>query len=149
MRVSSLPYGVALRGVVILSISNVGAISVQLQMLNPESIMYFDRAFIISASALGPYAVWEFNHLVQVRDCSKLYELVDVVEYLKTTNSTVLVKCHQVKRNRIRTVWLPTVDGIFITQKPEQIFRSSLAPAMDAMFSITTQVDDIQFELKY
>lgn len=114
-------------------------------MLNPESRKYFNRVFTISGSALGTYALWKPSQLEQVRECSGKFELVDLIDYLKTANSTVLLSCYAIRANRFRTVWLPTVESpwvvdAFMTKTPEEIMRSSEAPAMDLMASTTTHV---------
>lgn len=125
---------------------NVGAACVQYQMLNPVSRQYFTRAFLISGSALGPYAIYPFSQLEQVRECSKKNELVDVIEHVRTANSTVLLTCYPVKPGRFRSVWNPTIEDpsvvdAFITMLPEYIYRSTLAPVIDMLTSVTTQVN--------
>lgn len=114
-------------------------------MLNPESRKYFTRVFTISGSALGTYALWEPSHLEQVRKCSGIFELVDLIDYLKTANSTVLRKCYPVGKNRFRTFWLPTIEsprvvGAFLIKTAEEILRAIEAPVMDVLASVATQV---------
>lgn len=116
-----------------------------LQMLNPESGKYFTRVFAISGSALGSYAIYKNSQLEQVRECSNTSRIVDVINFVKTADSKVLLSCYPVNANRFRTVWLPTIESLlvvdaFMTTTPEEMYRTIQAPAMDSMFSITTQV---------
>lgn len=122
-----------------------GAVSVQLQMLNPESRRYFNRAFALSGSGLGAYAIWKTSQLEQIRECSKIYQKAKLIEYLKTENSTVLLQCQALKANRFRSIWIPTIEnprvvGAFMTKMPEETYKSNEAPAMDTMLSMTSQV---------
>lgn len=111
-------------------------------MLNPVSRAYFTRAYPMSGSALGSYVLWKTNHWKQIRECSKLYEVKDVVDYLKTANSSDLLACHPVISGRYRTYWLPCIEknpeNAFMTEDP--LVAAQNMVAMDAMFSVTTKV---------
>lgn len=116
-------------------------------MLNPESRKYFNRVFMMSSTALAAPAIWKASQLEQIQECSKIHKMTELIKYLKTANSSVLLQCYALQITRFRSIWLPTIEdpsvfGAFMTKTPEEIYKSNEAPAMDAMFSFTTQVCD-------
>lgn len=130
------------------SLPFLGGASVNFQMLNEESRKYFNRAFSMSDTALNYYALSEKNHLKRMQDCTKIYDKRELVEYLKTTWTIVLSHCTKltIEKTLPDIPWGPTIEspntkGAFITEKPEQIYKSDKAPTMDAMFSFTSQVN--------
>lgn len=63
-------------------------------MLNAESRKYFNRVFAMSSSALSAYAVWKVSQFEQIQECSQIYEMDKLIEYLKTASSSVLLECY-------------------------------------------------------
>lgn len=117
-------------------------------MLNIESRKYFNRAFTSSGSALNFYVLRKENHIEQIRKCSQINGIDQMVEYLKTTSNIILGKCCVVgtHSNGDRySMWLPTIEnastsGAFLTRTPEEIYNLDLAPAVDVMFGLNSHV---------
>lgn len=116
-------------------------------MLNAESRKYFQRALALSGVALVFSVIWKESQLQQAYECSNTNNSVDLMQYLKTANGSVLAECYALKSTTLfRSIWEPTVEnssvrGAFITKTPEEILKSNEAPVMDTMFSITTTVN--------
>lgn len=57
-------------------------------------------------------------------------------------NTYVLAKCFILKSPFLfqPTIESSSVVGAFLTKMPEEIYNSNEAPAMDTMFSLTTEV---------
>ena len=124
-----------------------GGASVNYHMLNEESRKYFNRAFVMSSTALNSYAFRKANHVQHLQEYSKTCKMNDLIEYLKKTNATVLNKSYRFDYfgNVVHPTYVPTIEnpnaiGAFMTKTPEELYRSDSAPIMDAMFSFTSQV---------
>lgn len=127
--------------------SNTGGSSVHFHMLNMESRKYFNRAYSSSGSALNFFVLRKENHIKQVQMCAQTNELSQMLEYLKTTNDTILAHCCTSDGPGCGhyPIWTPTIEntsttGAFLTKTPEEIYNSDLSLTMDAMFSINSQV---------
>lgn len=117
---------------------HLGGMSVHFQMLNQESRRYFKRAFAISGSAFNSIASIDENHVWRVQECTKIYQMDKLIEYLKMENkTTALARCyHYSFWDRNYPVWVP-----FLTKSLEEIYNSfNGAPDMDSWFSFTSQV---------
>lgn len=91
----------------------------------------------------------------QIEECSQIKNnSIRLIEYLKTANASVLAECYALDSPlKFRSIWVPTVEkssvvGAFLTETPEKIYNSNKAPAMDAMFSMTTTVIILNNEKK-
>lgn len=115
-------------------------------MLNEESRKYFKRAIALSSSAFSSYALRKENHVQHLQKYSKINEMNDLIEYLKSSNATVLTESYRYDFfGEIRPIWVPTIEspkvvGAFMTEMPAELYRTGRAPAMDVMFSFTSQV---------
>lgn len=117
-------------------------------MLNEESKKYFNRAILLSSTALNYYALHEPNHLESLQQISKIRDEHKLVEYLKTTNSFTLATIQATNdfgKILLKTPWAPTIEspttkGAFITKHPEEIYKSEKAPVIDTIFGFTSQV---------
>lgn len=121
-------------------------------MLNGESRKYFKRSFMFSATAFVPSVVSrKRNHAQQIRDCLQIIEENDLIESLKTQNSTVLARCHPyIFPSDLDLFWAPTIEnyrtrGAFMTKTPDEIYNSDNAPSLDAVFSFNSQVSHDHF----
>ena len=123
-----------------------GGASTHFHMLNEKSRKYFTRAYLISGSGYSSYAVLKTNHVQRIQNCSKLNEINELVDYIKTSDADTLRQCYSYKfPGPLHPVWVPTIEssnnaGAFMTKTPDEIYSLGLAPAMDAMFSFATQV---------
>lgn len=117
-------------------------------MLNVESRKFFNRAFSTSGSALNYLALHKDNHIEQIRSCAQANDTDQMLKYLKTTSNRILANCHTIgyySNGDRYAFWLPTIESdstkeAFMTKTPEEIYNSDLAPAMDAMFGMTSYV---------
>ncbi|XP_055325786.1 esterase B1-like [Sitodiplosis mosellana] len=124
-----------------------GGASVNYHMLNEESRKYFNRAFALSSSSLNNYVLYEPNHLERMQKISNIQDKLQLVEYLKTADSTELAKIlrtNDLGQILLQAAWVPTIEspetkGAFITKSPDEIYKSDAAPVMDTMFSIVSQ----------
>ncbi|XP_055312058.1 esterase B1-like isoform X2 [Sitodiplosis mosellana] len=124
-----------------------GGASVNLHMLNEESRKYFNRAFALSSSSLNNYVLYEPNHLERMQKISNIQDKLQLVEYLKTADSTELAKIlrtNDLEQVLLQKAWNPTIESpetkdAFITKTSEEIYKSDKAPVMDTMFSIVSQ----------
>lgn len=88
------------------------------------------------------------NHFKQIRDCSQINEIDQMIKYLKTATNLILGKCHVVGHHsdgERYLLWTPTIENArieraFLTRMPEEIYNLDLAPAMDIMFGFTSNV---------
>lgn len=120
----------------------VGGASVQFQLLNPESRRYFNRVFAHSGSALNPFFIRKTNQLQQIQNFLKIIDSVKLIEYLKMANPTILTKFFTLKMPFVfqPTIESSSINGAFLSKTPEDIYNSNEAPAIDTMFSLTTDV---------
>lgn len=115
-------------------------------MLNCESQKYFTRALCISSSAFCYYALNPAGNLDKIQKCTKIYDRRKLIEYLKTANSSELIKCYPYHTYDYTNItWAPKIESpsaprAFQTKHPEDIYNSCEAPAMDAMFGINNEV---------
>ncbi|XP_031627086.1 esterase B1-like [Contarinia nasturtii] len=124
-----------------------GAASVNYQMLNEESRKYFQRALLLSSTALNYYTLYEPNHLERMQKHSNIQDKDELVEYLKTLDSDTLSQCETTSdfgTILLQSHWVPTIEdsktkGAFLTKHPEEIYQSDEAPAMDTVLSMTSQ----------
>lgn len=70
-----------------------------------------------------------------------------LIQYLKSAPSEDLVQCHFAQNwgLTIRPEWGPTIENEhakipFITQSADEMYNSGKAPAIDVLFSFTSQV---------
>lgn len=136
-----------------------GGASVQLHMLNEESRKYFNRAYAISGSAFGYYILHRNDNIKHIQNCSEVNGTGEMIEYLKTTSSSILADCYafteclEGDRNEISVchiagggnVWMPIIEspstiGAFLSRTPEDIYKSDKAPVMDTWFGFASHV---------
>lgn len=124
-----------------------GGASVNFQMLNEKSRKYFNRAFIMSGTALTFFALSEINHMDRMHGCAGVQNTEKLIDYLKTTDAETIAKCHFTTGfdNLFTSPWAPTIEnattnGAFITRMPEEIYSYDRSLAMDTLFSFTSQV---------
>lgn len=124
-----------------------GGASVIYQMLNEESRKYFNRAAIMAGSPFGYISLTRGNHLKRMQECSNLTDSNNIVEYLRSTDSAIILKCYldigwgkTLKPSWIPTIEHPSASEAFITQSPDEIYNSEKAPIIDVLFSFTSQV---------
>lgn len=121
--------------------SEIGAASVHFHMLNDSSRKYFNRVYASSSSAFSAYALHRANHLQKAHECFQINEMDKLIKYLKTTNSSTLVKCYPSPS----PAWVPTIEnsravGAFLTQTSDEIYGSNKVSPLDTMFSFNSQV---------
>lgn len=124
-----------------------GAVSTHLHMLNQQSRKYFKRAFLSSGSVSQ---LWfrKKNYLKEVQECLQINKMSgDLVEYLKTANVSELSNCNYI--HWALTIESSNVPGAFISNTPDEIYKSDKAPIMDAMFSFGSQVFNLLHRLDY
>lgn len=108
-------------------------------MINEESRKYFQRAFSMSGSGMQSYVLWTYKREQQLQNCTQTNDTNKIIEYLKTANSSMVLKCN-------KPGWYPTIESphtkdAFLTQSPDKIMNSTNAPIMDAMFSFASKVE--------
>lgn len=124
-----------------------GAVSTHLQMLSQQSRKYFKRAFLSSGSA-GERLFREGNNVKEIQECLQINKTGgDLVEYLKTANVSELSNCNYL--TWIWTIESSEVPGAFISNNPDEIYKSDKAPIMDTMFSFGSQVITLLHRLDY
>lgn len=125
-------------------ISHVGGASVQYQMANEISRKYFNRGFAQSTSGFSAWALRRANHIPEIQNCTQIYEMNELIGYLKTANSSAFEKCYPWQLlGPLDPTWVPTIEcptakKAFMTKPLEDIYRSNNL-AMDAMFSFTPE----------
>lgn len=82
-----------------------------------------------------------------MREFSEMEDMDKLIEYLKTTSSNVLEKCHTMDNFDMTLIppWVPTIEdpdtiGAFMTETPETIYNSGNAPMIDTLISFTSKV---------
>lgn len=71
-----------------------------------------------------------------------------MIEYLKTAEmAKILYGCFPIERimGRVLYTWVPTIEmpnapGAFLTKTPNEIYNSTEAPVIDAMFDFMAEV---------
>ncbi|XP_031639929.1 esterase B1-like [Contarinia nasturtii] len=124
-----------------------GGASVNFHMLNEESRKYFNRAFLLSSSALNYYALYEPDHLERMQTLLKIQDKNKLIEHLKTVETESIAKIIKISTFglfRLESPWVPTIENseakrAFITKSPVDIYQSKNAPVMDTMFSFTSE----------
>lgn len=116
-------------------------------MLNAKSRKYFHRAFVMSGSIYSYFALTEGNHLEKIKECASITNTIQIIEYMKTANSSDILTCYFKDDwgKTIKPEWVPTIEpkgttNAFITQSPDIIWNSSKAPVIDTLFSFTSKV---------
>lgn len=118
-------------------------------MLNKESRSYFQRAYAASGSLFQSYVFSKANHTKIVQKCSNITETDKLMEYLKTENSSALIKCPRLEGPMVEfnIEWVPVIESnatksAFLTKTPEEIFNGPTEelPIMDTLFSFTGEV---------
>lgn len=123
-----------------------GGPSVQYQLINKKSRKLFKRAFSMSGAGSSSWAIRRANHLPEIQECTKIHDFDKLVAYLKTANTSAFDDCFPWKYpDGLHPVWVPTIEGPcaeqpFMTETPEEVYRSSDAPRADYMFSFTSSV---------
>lgn len=82
-------------------------------MFNAESRKYFNRAYCSSGTAFNPFALREENHIEQVKQCAKTNRIDQMLQYLKTTNYSILANCCMLGYHAdgdLYPIWLPTIE---------------------------------------
>lgn len=133
-----------------------GGSSVHFHMLNVESRKYFTRAYFSSSSAFSYIAINTTNHVQRMREFSKVDDMDKLIEYLKTTKSDVLEKCHTMDNFDMTLIssWVPTIEnpdtiGAFMTETPEVTYKSGNVPMIDTMVSFTSKVRKVSMNTEY
>lgn len=115
-------------------------------MLHDESRKYFNRVFAFSGSAFCAYAMRKPNHVQLIQECSQIYDMNKLIDYLKSSKTSTLNACYPwIYPGGLISKWVPTIEspntkGRFFTKTPDDIYSSGKAPPMDSMFSFTSQV---------
>lgn len=116
-------------------------------MLNEESRKYFNRAFLMSGTALTYFALSEANHMERMQKYSEINDIDKLIEYLKTTDGDTIAKCNFTTKFKhlLISPWTPTIEspktkGAFITRHPEEIYSYDTNLAMDTLLGFTSQV---------
>lgn len=125
-----------------------GGAAVHFHMLNKESRRYFNRAFASSGSAFN---AWQRGtHVELIQECSKLNEEDEMIEFLRAASSQRLLGCKpKTQPGGVEQAWLPTIEspqtrGAFLTQPPEEIYRSDRPLPIHTMFSFNSQVFSVR-----
>ena len=117
---------------------SVGGSSAHAQMLNEKSRKYFTRAFVSS----GSVNAWQFrknNHVDELQECLQTKKTGNQLsEYLKTAKNSALSNCNYL--SYVPVYESSDTKGAFISETPDEIYNSTKAPVMDAMFSYNSQV---------
>lgn len=117
-------------------------------MLNPESRQYFQRALLSSSTAVCHYAHTKRNHLKRMQKLTKINDTMMLIKYLKKAKSDILGSLYETNSRTSNTscvAWAPTIElpyaeHSFITQTPEQIYKSNNPPVMDVIFAFNSKV---------
>lgn len=114
-------------------------------MLNEESRKYFKRAMCISSTAFSFYAINKANHTEKIQSCALRNDNNNLIDFLKTANSSTIAKCYPYEHDTIYTTWSASIEKPnairpFMTEHPHDIYNSSKAPMMDVMFSFNSKV---------
>lgn len=81
-----------------------------------------------------------------IQECAKLNGTNGMVEFLKTANSQRLLRCHvKAQPGSIDQSWLPTIEspqtcGAFLTQSPDEIYKTNPPLPIHTMFSFNSHV---------
>lgn len=125
-----------------------GGAAVHFHLLNKESRQYFNRAFASSGSALN---AWQSeNHVKLIQECSKSNGTTEMIEFLKTATSQKLLNCKpKTQPGSVDQSWLPTIEsqqtrGAFLTQPPDEIYKSNRPLPIHTMFSFNSQVFSLE-----
>lgn len=117
-------------------------------MLNEQSRKYYKRAFAIGGSALfaKPPSLLRQDNMYLMKDCTKIQDTNKLVKYLETESLSDIYNC---LRSNNSEFWTPTIERPnaiqpFLTQEPEDIYKSDQKPIMDAMFAFTSE-EALQF----
>lgn len=100
----------------------------------------------MSSSVFSSYAMRKTDHVQQIQECSQIYDSAKLLEYLKTANSSAFDTCYPWSfPGELDPIWVPTIESTsakeaFLTKTLEEIYNSTKAPNMDAMFSFAAQV---------
>lgn len=101
----------------------------------------------MGGSAFNYFALTEGNHVDRMKECSKLTDLNQIIEYVKTNDSENILQCYldtpwgkTLKPSWAPTIEIPSANRAFITQSPDEIYNSNDAPIVDALFSFASQV---------
>lgn len=124
-------------------------------MLNEESRKYFNRVYISSSTAFSYIALNKNNHVKRMQEYSNTNDMNALIEYLKTTNSDILMKCHMMETfdPTLISPWVPTIENpdtnhAFMTQMPIEVYNSGKVPAIDTLVSFNSHVRTIQWTEK-
>lgn len=116
-------------------------------MLNKESRRYFTRAYCLSGTAFNTFYNMEPNDQLQLaKNCFRIHDTEGLIAFLTTANVSSLIKCNILDADF--KGWLPTIEqsnvpAAFLTKTPDEIYNSDEAPIIDAMYSVTSQVNTI------
>lgn len=120
-------------------------------MVNKESRKYFKRVYLGSGSALNNRMLSDINHVERMKNFTRISDMGKLIEFLKTTDGQTLADCYTVDGfgKTLALPWIPTIessrtDGAFLTKIPEDIYISNEVPAIDALFSFTSQVNTVE-----
>lgn len=115
-----------------------GGACVNFHMLNHESRKYFNRVFSMSGTAFYcyPLSLIEDNNIESMQNCTKITNIEKLAKHLAITDIGNLLEYN----SECEIVWAPTIESInapnsFLTKSVEEIYNSTDAPVMDAMFS--------------
>lgn len=115
-------------------------------MANEVSRKYFNRAFAMSSSVFSSYAMRKADHVRQIQECTHIADKQELIEYLKTANSSAFITCYSWSfPGEIDLTWVPTIErssakDTFLSKTLEEIYDSEEPPKMDAMFSFAQSV---------
>lgn len=110
-------------------------------MLNKQSRAYFTRAFSASGTAFHskPLNLIRGNNVQLMQNCTQIHEMAKLIEHLATADIISLLNYN----SQCQVIWAPTVENsnapnAFLITSPEEIYNSTDAPAVDAMFSFNS-----------
>lgn len=120
-------------------------------MLNEESRKYFNRVYFSSCSAFSYIALNTNNHVKRMQEYSHMSDMNALLEYLKTTKSDILMKCHMMESfdPTLISPWVPTIEspdtaGAFMTEMPIEVYKAGKVKAIDTLVSFNSHVRIVQ-----
>lgn len=123
-----------------------GGASVHYHMVNENSLNYFKRVIAMSSSGFSSYALREANHVEEIQECTQIYDMNELITYLKTAPSNAFDECYPwTSPDGLHPIWVPTIEptyatDAFLTKLLDKFYSLGEAPNMDVMFSFTPEV---------
>ena len=110
-----------------------GAVSVSLHLLSPLSVDKFERAVMQSGTANMRWATltvdqarkraFEFAFEMDGVKCPHTDDMAELAACLRTISPDRLLAAHWVSRNIMQFPFLPVIDGVFLSDSPDELLR--------------------------